>query len=244
MWRQNSSTNMLSVDTLTTRLSRPLRLMAGVRCPLYLHLFHADPVSATLYYDRFGVGKSCTPDDGVNLVQSPYEVPQAINIAGMLREGAFEGIPAYNTVVAISHSAGARIVTASARHAPETWDGVILTGYTHNITTTGLGTAGFANSMANYIYPDRFGHLSNSYLITPSMDTDHQEWFHWPNFTISALELFTKEQKGTVTYGQSSATFALPLVEVNGVYDKPTFIITGNEDSLFCEYHERINIPR
>lgn len=40
-----------------------------------------------------------------------------------------------------------------------------------------LGLAGFQSTIASVAYPDRFGGLSNDYVITPSVSNDQMEFF-------------------------------------------------------------------
>ena len=64
-----------------------------------------------------------------------------------------------------------------------------------------LGLAGFESTIASVAYPDRFSSLSNAYVITPSISIDQKEFFHYPNYTQSALDLFTTD-KSEYSIGQ------------------------------------------
>ena len=196
-------------------------------CPLlYLQL-----ATATLSYDRLGVGRSAHPD-GIQVVQISYEIAEFAAIARMLRAGSFSGIPAFSTVVGVGHSYGSNLLVGLASTTPDILNATVLTGFTNNATSGPLGLAGFDSTLANVAYPARFSELSNAYVITPSVSADQQEFFHHPNYTQTALELFTTT-KGEYSIGQLdsiSGVLALPRKE----YKKPTFVITGNNDAPFC----------
>ena len=190
-------------------------------CPLlYLQL-----ATATLSYDRLGVGRSAHPD-GIQVVQISYEIAEFAAIAGMLRAGSFAGIPAFSTVVGVGHSYGSNLLVGLASTTPDILNATVLTGFTNNATSGPLGLAGFDSTLANVAYPARFSELSNAYA-------DQQEFFHYPNYTQTALELFTTS-KGEYSIGQLdsiSGVLALPRKE----YKKPTFVITGNNDAPYCQ---------
>ena len=200
---------------------------------------HADLLfAATLSYDRLGVGRSAHPD-GVQVVQSPYELAQAVTIGEMIRAGSFNNVPAYDTVVSIGHSYGSALVAGLTKVAPDLYNASVLTGFSANATTGPLGIAGFASVIANTAYPDRFANLSNAYLATPSVNADQQEFFHYPNFTADALTLFTTT-KGEYTIGQINSVSEPPTMPSVGLYTAPTLVITGANDGPFCESRAHI----
>lgn len=187
---------------------------------------------ATLSYDRLGVGKSAHPN-GIQTVQINYEIAQSISIAGSLRAGSLPNIPAFSTVVGVGHSYGSNLLSGVASVGPDTFDQIVLTGFSNNVTSGPLGLAGFESTIANVAYPDRFPYGSD-YLSTPSVSIDQKEFFHFPNYTQAALDLFTTT-KGEYTIGQVSSIGG-PIALDRSNYTKPTFVITGNNDAPYCEY--------
>jgi len=186
---------------------------------------------ATLSYDRLGVGKSAHPN-GIQTVQINYEIAQSIAIAEHLRSGSFPNIPAFDTIVGVGHSYGSNLLAGLASVGPETFDQIVLTGFSNNVTSGPLGLAGFESTLARVAYPDRFPYGSD-YISTPSVSIDQKEFFHYPNYTEDALELFTTT-KGEYTIGQvNSIAATIPLDRSN--FTKPTFVITGNNDAPYCE---------
>jgi pimeloyl-ACP methyl ester carboxylesterase len=188
-------------------------------------------MAATLSYDRLGVGKSAHPN-GIQTVQIYYEIAQSISIAQTLRSGSFPNIPAFSTVVGVGHSYGSNLLTGLASVSPDSFDQLVLTGFSNNVTMGPLGLAGFESTIANVAYPDRFPY-GNDYLSTPSVSIDQKEFFHYPNYSQAALDLFTTT-KGEYTIGQvNSIAGTIALDRSN--YTKPTFVITGNDDAPYCE---------
>lgn len=69
------------------------------------------------------------------------------------------------------------MLAGAASVAPNIFDAIVLTGFTANVTSGPLGLAAFQSTLANYAYPARFGSLSNSYVITPSVSNDQIGFF-------------------------------------------------------------------
>lgn len=187
-------------------------------------------ISATLSYDRLGVGKSAHPQ-GIQTVQINYEVAQSIEIAQHLRSGSFPNIPSFSKIVGVGHSYGSNLLTGVASVSPTAFDQLVLTGFSNNVTMGPLGLAGFESSIANVAYPDRFPY-GNDYLSTPSVSIDQKEFFHYPNYTQSALDLFTST-KGEYTIGQTNSIAATIALDRSN-YTNPVFVITGNNDAPYC----------
>ena len=157
---------------------------------------------STLSYDRLGVGNSSHPD-GIQVVQESYEIAQSIGIAEALRNGYLSDLGSFSTVVGVGHSYGSNLLTGVASMNPGVFDALILTGFTNNATQGPLGLGGFDSTIASVAYPSRFSNLSNAYVSTPSVSTDQKEFFHYPNYTQDALNLFTTT-KSEYSLGQLS----------------------------------------
>ena len=223
---QQPCSALIAVGKPTTRLRRALLLPDGVSDDVGLPNF-----LATLAYDRLGIGQSAHPD-GIDVVQSTYEAAQSIVIASMLRAGQFSGIPSFDTVVGIGHSYGSAMLVLNSIFAPDIFNASVLTGFSGNATAGPLGVPGFASEIANAAYPDRFGSLGNEYLSTPDVSADQKEFFHYPNYTQGALDLFTTT-KGEYTIGQIN-TIPGGVPDRPQPYTKPTLIVTGANDAPFC----------
>jgi len=187
---------------------------------------------ATLSYDRLGVGRSAHPD-GTNIVQISYEISQSIAISQALRNGTLgNGVPKFLKVVGVGHSYGSFLLTGLAARAPSAFDQVILTGFSNNVTMGPLGLPGFFSTISNVAYPDRFGGHANDYVITPATSNDQLGFFHYPNYSSSALPQFSAV-KGEYTLGQQN-TIGSTIALSRAGFSKPVFVITGNNDAPFC----------
>ena len=216
----------------TTRLpNRPLR-QDGVSHTITSLRAEVELIPATLSYDRLGVGKSSKPD-GTQIVQIPFEIAQSAAIAASLRAGTFADLGAFETIVGVGHSYGSALLVGVASVAPDAFDQLILTGFSGNSTVGPLGVAGFDSTIASVAYPDRFAADANDYLSTPSVSIDQKEFFHYPNYTQSALDLFTTT-KGEYTLGQINS-IAIALPSDRSAFTKPVFVITGENDAPFCD---------
>jgi hypothetical protein len=89
---------------------------------------------ATLSYDRLGVGNSSHPD-GIQVVQEPFEIAQAISISKMLKDGSIgNGVPTFSTVVGVGHSYGSNLLAGVAATSGNAFDVYVLTGFSGNAT--------------------------------------------------------------------------------------------------------------
>ncbi|WVF65825.1 hypothetical protein IAT40_000562 [Kwoniella sp. CBS 6097] len=186
---------------------------------------------ATLSYDRLGVGHSAKPD-GTNIVQNPFEMAQAIAIAEQLRQGGPPVAGTHSKIVGVGHSYGSGTLVGVASIAPNTFDALVLTGYTANATMGPLGLAGMNPTMANVAYPDRFGSEPNDYVTTAEVSADQALFFHYPNYTQSALDLFVKT-KGEWTLGQQN-TAPFHFFYDRSQYVNPVLVVNGEYDAPFC----------
>ncbi|OCF75053.1 hypothetical protein I204_03901 [Kwoniella mangroviensis CBS 8886] len=186
---------------------------------------------AALSYDRLGVGRSAHPD-GTNTVQMPFEIQQSISIASAFREGKLGDIGKFETIIGIGHSYGPALLTGVSALSPSTFDAIVLTGFSNNVTEGPLGLSSFQSTIASVAYPERFAGYPNDYVITPSQTNDQIEFFHYPNYTQEALDSFTSG-KGELPLGQQySVEFPFTLNREN--YTHPVLVITGEKDGVFC----------
>ncbi|OCF31662.1 hypothetical protein I317_02777 [Kwoniella heveanensis CBS 569] len=186
---------------------------------------------ATLSYDRLGVRNSAKPD-GTNVVQSPFEIAQSVAIAELLGYGGLGDAGQHSKIVGIGHSYGSATLAGVASVAPNTFDAIVLTGYTANATTGPLGIFSTNPTIANIAYPERFGSDPNDYVISPDVSSDQTLFFHYPNYTQSALDLFA-ETKSEWTLGQQN-TVALHYFYDRSQYVNPVLVVTGEYDAPFC----------
>ncbi|KAL7424689.1 hypothetical protein Q5752_000373 [Cryptotrichosporon argae] len=188
---------------------------------------------ATLSYDRLGVGRSAKPD-GTQTVQMSFEIAQSISTATALRSGNLSDVGAFDVVVGVGHSYGSNLLAGVAGVAPAAFDALVLTGFTANATAAlgPLGIAAFQSTVAAVAYPARFGGDAHDYVITPSVSADQMAFFHYPNYTQSALAQFTAT-KGEYTLGQQN-TVASSLSLDRTRFTHPVLVLTGARDAPYC----------
>jgi hypothetical protein len=61
-------------------------------------------------------------------------------------------------------------------------------------------------------------------------------FFHYPNYTQSALDLFTAT-KSEYSLGQQNSIGG-PLMLNRTGFTKPTFVVTGENDAPYCKSNE------
>nr|XP_019050435.1 hypothetical protein I302_00867 [Kwoniella bestiolae CBS 10118]OCF29365.1 hypothetical protein I302_00867 [Kwoniella bestiolae CBS 10118] len=181
---------------------------------------------ATLSYDRLGVGRSAKPD-GTNVVQAAFEIAQSVAIAQKHRDGTLSGVGKIDKIVGIGHSYGSALVTGLASVSPTSFDAIVLTGFTNNVTLGSLGLTALQLTIASVAYPDRFEGLPNDYVISASSAADQVVFFHYPNYTQDAFEEFTRT-KGEFILGQ----FTITNDRTN--YKNPLFVDVGEYDAPVC----------
>jgi hypothetical protein len=95
-----------------------------------------------------------------------------------------------------------------------------------------LGIKAFDSTIAALAYPDRFSNLDTTYVTTPSSTADQFGFFHYPNYTQSALDLFVAT-KGEYSLGQENSIAAPYALNRTG-FTKPVFVVTGEHDAPYC----------
>ncbi|ORY32493.1 Alpha/Beta hydrolase protein [Naematelia encephala] len=187
---------------------------------------------ATLSYDRLGNRHSAHPD-GLNVVQSSYEIAQAAAITAALRNGTLHNLGKFDKIIGLGHSYGSVVTSGVPSIAPLAYDAIVLTGFSGNVTAGPLGGPGINANLANVVDKSRFGTLSNAYLISSSIYNDQIEFMHYPNCTDSTLNYFnsikTEFSMGTLF------TVYEPYSLSRSDYTHPVLVITGNMDAAFCD---------
>jgi len=185
---------------------------------------------ATLAIDRIGDGASSRPADGsqVTTEASAYVVHQIVQ---KLRAGSIEHTR-FSKVVSVGHSFGSASVAYEAGTFGDV-DGVILSGYMHDIAPSALG------SFTNGIYPANQdpafadAGLNDTYLTTKP-GTRAQFFFNTAD-ADPAIIAKDEQIKQTGTTGEldlnafSAANALTPNIKV------PVFIAMGQDDTLFCD---------
>ncbi|KAF9466674.1 hypothetical protein BDZ94DRAFT_1319199 [Collybia nuda] len=196
---------------------------------------------AVFIYDRLGVGKSSKPD-GIQEVQLATEIEVAASLVDILKcsnEGCTGGagrdtfiseIELKNaTFIGVGHSFGSLQLSGLASKYGNLFDASILTGFSSYSGGQKASLVAFGLTIASQQNPKRFGSLSSSYLATEGIYNDQMNFFRYPSFNFSALQL-ALDTKGTLTIGELLTQSTSPALN----YTKPVFIVTGDKVFIFC----------
>ncbi|KIJ67168.1 hypothetical protein HYDPIDRAFT_180201 [Hydnomerulius pinastri MD-312] len=210
----------------------------------------ADAGIATFRYDRLGTGMSEKPNDTYNVVQKATDVAIAVEFARMLRAGqivypsanssapSVNGYP-FSKIVGVGHSYGSVQVQGAVVAAPDAFDGVVLTGYSINGSSTPVVLSSLALTTASLVNPAAYpaSQYTNAYLVPiapppfllnffsllppPSPPTFDPAIF---NATLRILQPVS--QAVLFTFGTAPA--------VAQEYNGSVFVVTGTQDFNFC----------
>ncbi|KAI5478015.1 hypothetical protein MNV49_005707 [Pseudohyphozyma bogoriensis] len=184
---------------------------------------------AVLAFDRLGVRYSSHPDP-INVVQLGTSTAIALEINSLLRTDGLNLGRNFSRVVGVGHSFGSATLANSAATDPKAFDGLVLTGFSANSTVTPLRSGlAMQHLLASEAGIYAWKNLSSGYLITGSQSGDQLSFFSYPNYTQSAIDLFT-DTKGTYTIGEWMTT--VPSAATS--YTNPLQVVTGDRDAIFC----------
>jgi len=182
---------------------------------------------ATFAYDRLGSGESDRPlGILVNLDNSAYVNHQVVEA---LRNGTFG--EHFEKIVQVGHSFGSLITVASASAYPGDVDGVVLTGFAHQVTEQ-------ANSgtQAN-VYPAAFdpkfaGQGYDDFYFTTIPGSRTQLFFN-PLLTDPNVLTADEQEKDILTLG---LVLDIPrhLSTESLAIDVPVYEIMGTNDFFYC----------
>ena len=221
---------------------------AGFRPGEYSYARHqAAAGHATVSLDRLGIGQSSHPQP--ELITSAAQAKIASLFVGALRDGRFGD--AYDTVVIAGHSYGSAValIEASTYHDV---DGVVVTGFTHEIGPEFVTEVLPSLAPAATVDPERFGSLPAGYLTTRD-DVHRAPFYHAPGADPAAID-YDESTKQTTTMTElgtigraltGSAAVTAPVLAVFGDHDPYTCGVgTTCADPLSLVDAERRFYPR
>ena len=183
----------------------------------------------TLSYDRLGIGNS-SHGEPLNEIQAALEVGALYELTMMLRTGQYPGVPqAFQKVVHVGHSFGSAQTFALASMYPTASDAIVLTGFSTNMSFSGLFLAGGNFMQANLVQPHRFGNCSggqdllNGYLLSGNAAAD-QLLFLQPGYFDPMIAMAAEHTKQPVTVGELLTLGSAPMMNP---YARPVLIVTG-----------------
>ncbi|KZP02488.1 alpha/beta-hydrolase [Athelia psychrophila] len=187
---------------------------------------------STFRYDRLGTGLSEKPADSYNVVQASTDLAIAQKLLTMLRNGNIGG-QKFSKVVGVGHSYGSIQMQALSATLPSALDGIILQGFSANLTAGPLFWTSGAFSIATEVFPDRFSksELTNGYLVTLAPQTNQFNYFYYPWYTQAAFE----HTRATEQPVSQAVLFTLTtIIQPATSFKGPVHVVTGAKDFIFC----------
>ena len=180
----------------------------------------------TLNLERIGVGESDRPDGYLVDVESNAYV--AHQVVQALRNGDVGGV-AFDKVIAVGHSLGSLISVDLAANYPGDVDGLILTGFLHNLNPDFLDIA--PNSYYPATFDPRFLDQFPNFDYFTTIPGTRESLFYHPPTSRSRVIAVDEDTKETVSIGEFA--FTLPFAETLQI-DVPVMILVGEFDAVFC----------
>lgn len=176
---------------------------------------------STLSYDRIGNGLSSHPNP-YTTQQLQVEIAVLVGLTAGLKAGTLSSsVPKANaSVFHVGHSYGSVITHGLATAAPPMSDGIVLTGYSTNLTWEGefLISTGF--HLANENQPSRFGGQSSGYLTWGDELANQYIFFAYPFFD-PAVFAYSEAHKFPFSVGEL-VTGAVPADAT--AFNKPVLV--------------------
>ncbi|KAL8649773.1 MAG: hypothetical protein Q9226_005435 [Calogaya cf. arnoldii] len=191
---------------------------------------------STLSLDRLGSGKSDHPDP-LNIVQSPLIADTIHQIINQVRSGKQIPLPSFGKlkIIYVGHSFGAILGTRITASHPEDIDGSIHTGFAIPTPDQNALPGELADIylQASTYDPIRFppSTYSPGYLVATSKPGRQSAFYSAPEDFSPALYEEDSQLKDTLSLGEAITQLPIPP---SLVYDKPTFVLTGRQDAVFC----------
>ncbi|KAL9084971.1 MAG: hypothetical protein Q9159_004937 [Coniocarpon cinnabarinum] len=188
--------------------------------------FAAEQGYTTFFYDRLGTGLSDRPD-ALQTVQLSMHIEIAHELVKLLRNGDVAD-SAFKNVLAVGHSFGSFNIAGVTASHPTDFAAAIFTGFSASMAGIPVGEATLDSSIASENQPRRFAGLSNSYLVTNTIEGLQSFFFRAPGFDPAILSL-AEAKKQTFGLGEMltlapprvSVDFTGPIDVVNGLNDLP-----------------------
>lgn len=190
---------------------------------------------ATFSMDRLGAGESDHPDG--NLVDLYSDVHVMHQVIHALRSGEGEIIwhhhpVSFDKITVVGHSLGSFVALALAGTYPDDVDGVVLTGFIHDINFDSLA------NLINSFYPATLDPLftgqfpNNDYLTT--IPETRESLFYYSPKVMSQVLVHDEATKATIPVGELSSVETILTGPFSYLVEDPVLVAVGEYDSLFC----------
>lgn len=185
---------------------------------------------ATFNLDRIGNGDSDRPDGNlVDIAANAYVVHQVVEA---LRAGQV-GSQSFEKVIVVGHSMGSFTTTKYAGDFPGEADGIILTGFLHDLNWPFV-----TSSLVPALYPATFdpkfaGQYPNLDYLTTVPGTRGDVFYYLANVDPKVLAL-DESLKQTATSGEFTTFAAAVYDPISLQIQGPVQFVIGQYDYIFC----------
>ncbi|RKF78946.1 putative ctr copper transporter family protein [Golovinomyces cichoracearum] len=184
----------------------------------------------TLSIDRLGNGASDRPD-GLSVVQMGTHVEITQTLINALKNGEIGG-RSFQKVIYVGHWYGSLIGNLHAVKYPNTVDSYVLTGFTQKIRPSLVPTLTTGVFLpAAVAYPQRWNGQASTYFAS-SDEQGGNKLFFVNETSDPAFRSYNFALRGTVTVGEFISAYS--STQVAPLYRGRIFVLTGQNDSIFC----------
>jgi len=185
---------------------------------------------ATFNLDRIGNGASDHPNSGlVDMVTNGFVIHQVVQA---LRNGAIQ--PGFAKVIVVGHSMGSLSTLQYASAFPGEANGIILTGFSHDIDWTWANGTFLPSFYPAAMDPKFSGQFPGDYYYFTSLPgTRGVNMYYQPNADPAVIAL-DESLKQTVTYAELMTGGAIIYTPISLSITGPVQIVIGQYDLLFC----------
>jgi pimeloyl-ACP methyl ester carboxylesterase len=190
---------------------------------------------ATFNLDRIGNGASDHPDGTlVDMNSNAFVIHQVVNA---LRAGVFAS-QSFKKVIVVGHSMGSFAATNYAGTFPGEADGVILTGFLHDVNFDFVNSVLLPSLYPATLDPKFAGQFPNFDYFTSVPGSRGSGFYYMPNTDPQVLAL-DETLKQTTTIGELNTGPAMPFSPISFQIQGPVQVVIGEFDHIFCGY--RVN---
>jgi pimeloyl-ACP methyl ester carboxylesterase len=187
---------------------------------------------ATFNLDRIGNGASDHPNGNlVDIDANAFVVHQVVEAlrAGLVASQSFE------KVIVVGHSMGSFTTIKYAGSFPGEADGIILTGFLHDVNFDFVNSVLLPALYPATLDPKFAGQFPNFDYFT-SVPGSRGAFYYLPNVDPQVLAL-DESLKQTTTIGELNTGPAMAFDPISLQIEGPVQIVIGEFDSIFCGNH-------
>ena len=184
----------------------------------------------TLNIDRIGNGASDHPDgNSIDMDSNAFVVHQVVDAlrAGQVASQSFE------KVIVVGHSMGSFITIKYAGSYPDEADGIILTGYLHDVNMDFVNASLLPALYPATLDPKFDGQFPNFDYLTTLPGTRGGPFYYLPNVNPQVLAL-DENLKQTTSVAELNTGPGMIFDPISLQIEGPVLVVIGEFDYIFC----------